>query len=187
MARVIDNPKQLILDKAKEILYNEGYSKLSIRGVAKACDIAIGTIYNYYPTKKDLIFEMMIGYWEEYMYLVEAVVNSSDSFYIKLNNIFADLGKFIKTFKEVWLRPEFYHRHNYVKNGLEKENLFMDRLIKKVEIILIEEASKENSKINLKLDSYELAKFIIMNFITIIQMPMFQYSSFETFLKELLK
>lgn len=51
MARVIDNPKQLILSHAKVILYDHGYQKLSMRALSKACGIALGTIYNYYPTK----------------------------------------------------------------------------------------------------------------------------------------
>ena len=84
LAKMIENPKQLILNKSKEILYTEGYKKLSMRNIAKACNIAIGTIYNYYSTKKDLVIEMMTEYWEEYFCVVEKLINSNDNFYIKL-------------------------------------------------------------------------------------------------------
>ncbi|SFD24215.1 TetR/AcrR family transcriptional regulator [Clostridium uliginosum] len=184
MSRIIENPKQLILTRAKEILYNEGYEKFSMRTLSKKCDIALGTIYNYYPTKKELIIEMMTDYWKEHFYVLEDIVNSDDTLYIKLNEIFNKLSIFIKTFKEIWLKPEFYENPDYIKNSLEKENIYMEKLVNMIENILLKEV--RNNKINLKLDSYETAKFILMNCITMVQMPIFKYSSFEMFLRELL-
>jgi AcrR family transcriptional regulator len=187
MARIIENPHQLILDTAKNILFTKGYSELSMRNVAKECDIAIGTIYNYFPTKRDLVVEMMSGYWRAYFAVFEGVVQEDIPFFLKLQTIFEELETFIKTFKEVWLRPELYQTPDYVENGLKQENLYMERLVKRLEDFLLAESSKPNPGITLKLDSYETAKFILLNFITIIQMPTFKYSSFQVFLKELLQ
>lgn len=185
MSRIIENPKQLILDKAKEILYNEGYSKLSMRALSKACDIALGTIYNYYPTKNELVVEMMADYWQNYMNTVDKITNSNADLYFKLNNIFNELSVFIESFRQIWLTPELYDSPEYVKGGLKKEYIFIEKLIVMLENMLIKEQANNNIKI--KLDSYETAKFILMNFITMVQMPLFKYSSFELFIKELLK
>jgi AcrR family transcriptional regulator len=181
LSRVIENPKQLILTKAKEILYNQGYGKLSMRGLSKACDIALGTIYNYYPTKKDLIIEMMTDYWQNYLDSVKNIVNSDTDIYIKLNNIFIELEVFIQNFRQYWLTPDLYESKEYVEGGLQKEHIFIENLIYIVEDIL----TKEN--IQIKLGTRQTATFIIMNFITIVQMPLFKYEDFEIFLKELLK
>jgi hypothetical protein len=54
-----------------------------------------------------------------------------------------------------------------------------------VEDILVKEYADNN--IQIKLGTRETANFIIMNLITIVQMPFFTYESFELFLKELLK
>lgn len=186
MSRVIENPKQLILEKSKEILISDGYTKLSMRNVAKACNIALGTIYNYYPTKKDLVMAMMEGYWEEYFILLDKIVNSENDFYVKLNDIFINLDHFTKKFKKMWLRPEFYATPDFVETGVEREYVYFEGLIRRLETLLINEASKKDSVITLKLDSYDTAKFITMNFMTMIQMPFFHYSTFEQFLKELL-
>jgi len=187
MARIIENPKQLILNNAKNILYTEGYGSLSIRNVAKASDLAVGTIYNYYPTKKDLVIEMMMEYWEQCFTALEIIITSEQSLYERLNKIFNELNTFIGTFREVWLKASSFESPDYVESGLEKEFIYMEKLIRKIEAMLIEEASKNNSEISIKIDTYELAKFIVMNFITMIQMQMFKYSSFENILKELLK
>lgn len=181
MARVIENPKQLILSKAKEILYDEGYEKLNMRNVARACDIALGTIYNYYPTKKDLVVEMMTEYWHEYILKAQSISNSDYAFYDKLKSIFDDLSIFIRTFKDVWLKPELYDTPDYVKDGIEMEGIYIEKLVRIIEDILI-----KDNKAKCNPGSYETAKFIIMNFITIVQMPVFKYSDFEAILKRLL-
>jgi AcrR family transcriptional regulator len=98
MPRIIENPKQLILDTARSILLDKGYSELSMRNVAKDCGIAIGTIYNYYPTKKDLIIDMMSGYWTEYISILEKTIYEENAFFIKLHNIFKELKAFVNTF-----------------------------------------------------------------------------------------
>jgi AcrR family transcriptional regulator len=185
LSRVIENPKQLILSKAKEILYNQGYHKLNMRGLSKACDIALGTIYNYYPTKKELVVEMMADYWQNYLDSVEKIINSNTDIYIKLNNIFNELEVFIQNFRQYWLTPELYGSQEYVEGGLQKEYVFMEKLIGIIENILIKEQANKN--IHIKLGARETANFIIMNFVTIVQMPLFKYESFEVFLKELLK
>jgi AcrR family transcriptional regulator len=187
MPRIIENPKQLILDTARSILLDKGYSELSMRNVAKECGIAIGTIYNYYPTKKDLIIDMMSGYWAEYINILEKTIDEDNTFFVKLHDIFKELKAFVNTFKEVWLRPELYDTPDYVENGLAKQSIYMEKLIRSMENLLLSESAKPDSVITLKLDSYETAKFILLNFITIIQMPSFEYQSFEAFLKELMQ
>lgn len=181
MSRKIENPNELILKTAKKILYNDGYEKLSMRNVAIACDIGLGTIYNYYPTKKDLVVEMMADYWSEYLSKAQDIVNSDYAFYDKLKKIFDDLSNFINTFKEIWLKPELYDNPDYVKEGVAKEDIYMEKLV-----LLLENILRKDNKVNDKISSYEIAKFVVLNFITIVQMPVFKYSDFEIILKELL-
>lgn len=181
MSRIIVNPSELILNTAKEILYNDGYNSLSMRNVAKACNIGLGTIYNYYPTKKSLVIEMMTCYWSDFIIKTQTIVKSDNEFYNKLKKIFDDLSFFIKTFKEIWLKPELYANPDYVKDGVEREDIYIEKLVLLIEDILI-----KDNKIKGSISSYELAKFIVLNFVTIIQMPAFKYSDFEIILKQLL-
>lgn len=185
LSRIIENPKQLILSKAKEILYNEGYSKLNMRTLSKACDIALGTIYNYYPTKKNLIIEMMTDYWQNFLYSVQKTADSNSDIYVKFNNIFNELKTFIENFRQYWLTPELYGSPEFLEGGLKEEHSYIERLVIIAESILIKERADNN--IHIKLGTRETANFIIMNFITIVQIPTFTYESFELFLKELLK
>lgn len=187
MARVIENPRELILNEAKKILYNEGFTNISIRRVAKECNIAVGTIYNYFPTKKELIIEMMTNFWEEYFYNIESILSSQENFYVKLKNIFNNLAEFIKRFREVWLNNELYSSPDYVESGLEKQNIYIHKLIIIIEDLLKKEVYNHSYGITKKLNSHELASFIVMNFISMVQMPYFDYALFESILKELIQ
>lgn len=187
MARVIENPRELILNEAKKILYNEGYGGISIRRVAKECDIAIGTIYNYFPTKKELIVEMMTDFWQEYFYNIENILNTEDDFYVKLKYVFDDLSQFIKRFREVWLNNELYSSPEYIKSGLERQNVYINKLVTIIEEMLKKDMYDHNDESIKRFDTNKLASFIVMNFITMVQMPYFEYAFFESILKEVIR
>lgn len=99
-----------------------------------------------------------------------------------MEKVFNELSTFVGTFKEVWLKPELYDKPDYLKEGAVREDVYIEKLI-----LLIEDILKKDNKAKSNLGSYDTAKFIVMNFITIIQMPSFKYTSFEIILKELLK
>lgn len=54
-----------ILEKALEIAKKEGVDKLSIRKLASACGIAIGSVYNYYPDKDALLTAVAEKFWND--------------------------------------------------------------------------------------------------------------------------
>lgn len=53
----------IILEQALLIAKKEGVDKLSIRKLAAACNIAIGSIYNYYPDKDALVTAVAERFW----------------------------------------------------------------------------------------------------------------------------
>ncbi len=183
LSKIIENPKELILNKAKEVMHSEGYSSVSIRRIAKDCNISIGTIYNYFPSKKELIVEMMANFWNECFYDIDIIVKSSNNFYSKLRVIFSNLNRFLQKFKEVWLKTNIYSTPEYIRSGVQRQNVLMGHLINTIEDLL-------KTNVELKTESLDynvIANFIIMNFITIIQMPSFKYDQFENILKQLLE
>ncbi len=63
MPKIIDGLQRRILKEAKYQTFKNGYSKVTIRSVAKACNIAVGTIYNYYPSKDFLMASFILLDW----------------------------------------------------------------------------------------------------------------------------
>ena len=63
MPKIIDNLKEQIQKEALRQILTEGYSKTTIRSVAKGCNIAVGTMYNYFSSKDELISSFILEDW----------------------------------------------------------------------------------------------------------------------------
>ena len=181
MAKQIVNPENLIIETAKKILLEGGYDKLNMRNVAKECGIAIGSIYNYYPTKSELIVAMMTEYWDEFFIFMKEI--ESLQFFDGLRSMFFKLEDFVKVFREVWLKPDLYKSKDSVNKGVKKEHEYLFKIQLFIEKKLIEEFPNNLEEISPR----EFSTFIISNFMSMLQNKRFSYESFEKIIKKLLK
>lgn len=102
MPKIIMHLNEQIIMQAEKLLEQEGPEKISIRGVAKACGIAVGTIYNYYPTKDALIADLVL----------HRLSRSKDEMYRSLDDatdilsgidiIYDGIGQFIEKSQNIW-------------------------------------------------------------------------------------
>lgn len=67
MPKIIENLKENILAEARHVLTTEGYQALTVRRVAGALNIGVGTIYNYYPSKLELAAGVLEEDWNAAM------------------------------------------------------------------------------------------------------------------------
>ena len=181
MAKQIVNPEILILKTAKEILLQGGYDELNMRNVAKECGIAIGSIYNYYPTKSELIVAMMTEYWDEFFVFMNDI--ETLPFFDFLHSMFFKLDDFVKVFREVWLKPDLYKSKDSVNKGVKKEHEYLFKIQVFIEKKLIEEYPNSFADLSPR----EFSTFIISNFMSMLQNNRFSYESFEKIIKKLLK
>lgn len=56
--------KEQILEAAYRIATTQGLGALSIRAVAATCGVAVGTVYHSYPTKSDLVNDVVGLFWQ---------------------------------------------------------------------------------------------------------------------------
>lgn len=57
--------KEEILKTSRELIRRQGWSAVSIRSVAAGCGVSIGSIYNYFDSKTDLIGATVESVWCE--------------------------------------------------------------------------------------------------------------------------
>lgn len=60
--------KEAILSAGKEIVAQSGINALNIRNLAQRCSISVGSVYNYFPSKGDLIIATIESVWQEILY-----------------------------------------------------------------------------------------------------------------------
>lgn len=58
--------KEEILRISREFVQAEGWKSINIRAIAKACNISIGSIYNYFHNKSDLIAATVESVWQTF-------------------------------------------------------------------------------------------------------------------------
>ena len=57
--------KEEILKTSRILIQQQGWSAVSIRSVAAACDVSVGTIYNYFKSKTALVSATVESVWGE--------------------------------------------------------------------------------------------------------------------------
>lgn len=63
--------KDAILQTSRQLMQQEGWSAIHIRKVAQACGVSVGTIYNYFDNKSELLAATVESIWCEIFHLPE--------------------------------------------------------------------------------------------------------------------
>ena len=79
MPKIIENLESKLIEEAKKQLETCGYSALTIRSVAKGCGVGVGTVYNYFSSKDDLLATYLLSDWKDCMAAISDVSLRSDS------------------------------------------------------------------------------------------------------------
>ena len=179
MPKTIEDVENLILRSAFELLKAQGYQKLNMREIAKKSSIATGTIYNYFPTKDELMISLIRFYWKDYREKMYELFSSKEDVLTKMRRIFLMIDTFIRTFEGFILE--------YAKNGKEKPqgrvNEFIDEFRKGIKMAL--DGDKNRNPVS-QIKTEELSVFIAANIISIALYRLYSYDSFENILKILI-
>ena len=60
MPKIIENLQARLAVEAKKQVEESGYAAMTIRSVAKACGVGVGTVYNYYSSKDEILASYML-------------------------------------------------------------------------------------------------------------------------------
>ena len=94
MPKIIENLREQLLAEARRQIEEHGYGRTTIRSVAAGCGIAIGTVYNYFPSKEMLVASYMAEDWEECLRVIRSADSSEAETYIR--GIYDALTVFLK-------------------------------------------------------------------------------------------
>ena len=65
MPKIIENLPERLAEEARRQIEESGYAAMTIRSVAKACGVGVGTVYNYYSSKETLVATFMLEDWKK--------------------------------------------------------------------------------------------------------------------------
>lgn len=102
MNKTVTSREQL-LAAAKDLAYGQGLSQVNIRAVAAKCGVAVGSIYNYFPTKADLIAAVIEDFWRQAAHMEACVPAAGEAFPAYVSRLYAMLSKELSAFQSGWL------------------------------------------------------------------------------------
>ena len=102
MPKIILNLRENILKESKKILKTEGYEKLTVRRVAKLCGVAVGTVYNYFPSKEMLTAGVMLDDWNRSLGDMRKAALAAPSPMKGLEEICTLIRRFVGEYTETW-------------------------------------------------------------------------------------
>lgn len=71
----MEDKKTVIFNGGKELFRSKGFKETNVSDITKAVGIAVGTFYNYYPSKEKLFLEIFL---EENVKLKKSIMDSID-------------------------------------------------------------------------------------------------------------
>lgn len=100
MPKIIENVKEQLLSEAKRQIAERGYANTTIRSVAGACGLGVGTVYNYFDSKEMLIAAFVSEDWKRHLANMAALPH--DDFKVLLRGIYESLISFADNNKKLF-------------------------------------------------------------------------------------
>lgn len=178
MPKLIENITEKILLAAKASLLSDGYDRLSLRGIASQCNIAVGTIYNYFPSKLALIVAIMIEDWTEKTEKMQKDCANAENAEAGIKSIFYNLREFALLYQDVWnMSMHSKEVRDEMLNGRSRRQMLIEQLVGVIRTLL------EHFKI-----SYDpfLPHFIATSLLAYIMEPDFDYEQINNIFKRIL-
>lgn len=77
MAKIIENLKEKLMVEAYRQIETIGYSAMTMQSISKACGVAVGTVYNYYPSKDHILISYLENKWNRCLDTISVVSHYS--------------------------------------------------------------------------------------------------------------
>ncbi len=100
--KIIENIRGDILRCAEIILKTDGYDAMSVRRIARECKTAVGTIYNYFDCKDDLVANIILKDWMDTVGGMTELVKTCKSYADGAVGIYLAIRRFEDIYKNVW-------------------------------------------------------------------------------------
>lgn len=102
MPKILENIKEKLLTEAKRQVMEQGYSAMTIRSVASACGVGVGTVYNYFSSKDMLVASFMLEDWMACKVAIDAGCQADATPESALRCIYDELIGFIKKYEPLF-------------------------------------------------------------------------------------
>ena len=102
MPKIIENLPQRLAEEARRQIEQSGFSAMTIRSVAKGCGVGVGTVYNYYTSKEELVATFMLSDWKDCIAAIQRCADESETLEPVLRTIYEKLRLFLQQYDPIF-------------------------------------------------------------------------------------
>lgn len=120
MPKIIENVRGKLIDEAKKQIAENGYENVTIRSIAKGCDLGLGTFYNYFKSKDMLIATFLFEDWRGRIEMVsKRYINETDPMTV-VRALYNEVSDFINAYKNIFASQSAIKTFNISSPGYHK-------------------------------------------------------------------
>lgn len=152
--------KNTIANEAYRLAVRTGLSSLGIREVALACGVSVGTIYNYFPSKGDLVAEVIARFWQSSLADVACNPEADEDFVVYVERIYDALRTALAEFRSDWLPEIRALALSGEAVGHERERKVFGHMAKGLASVLAADPRVDMERIG-GVDAAQLCRFVL--------------------------
>ena len=95
MPKKLVHVRETAIAQTRYVLENQGYHALTMRDIAKKCQVAVGTMYNYFPSKEYLTGCVVLEDWKDTCEHMTQAISCADSVARGLQSIYDLMYEFV--------------------------------------------------------------------------------------------
>ena len=96
MPKIVENLRDRAIQEARRILTASEHTTFTMRGVAAACGVAAGTLYNYFPSKEYLIGCVVLEDWQAAVEEMTALARGAPTIEQGVERLYTAMCRFVE-------------------------------------------------------------------------------------------
>lgn len=159
--------REAILKACRKLISEKGISSLNMRAVAKDCDVALGALYYYFPSKNDLLIAAIESVWED-IFRFQDIQCQEISFLAYMEKTFYHVQKGIQKY------PNFFTIHSIsfsAKNrgeAYDKMRQYLEKLKERMLVFIRMDHSIHKDVFSTNFSEEDFVDFVLANLICLL-------------------
>ncbi|MGN1406151.1 MAG: TetR/AcrR family transcriptional regulator [Erysipelotrichaceae bacterium] len=154
--------EKMLIEAGKNILKKEGITAINMRSIAQYSNVSLGSIYNYYKDKDELLLGVVKSIWLE---IAQGRNDESDSFKGMVSALYDSIEEGNRIY------PDFLKIHFTSFTNRKESRQAMDEIIENIKDSLLEALNEDKDVISIFNDGFnkrDFVNFIFENVMTLL-------------------
>ena len=161
-----DITREKILEASIFLLKNAQEAEFNMRNIASTCDVAVGSIYNYFPTKSDLVMAMVERIWSKVFHPQICMVEQEPCFTKAVSTLYERAYATQKEYHNFFSRHQSLIGSEHREQAKRKMSQYFSHIHRAMEDCLNHDASIPKTIWTTDFTKAQLVQFTFVNILT---------------------